>query len=191
MSNHALQSGKHKLADRKDDLYETPACATRALLAHEPLHGCIWEPACGRGAISRVLMDAGHDVVSTDLVARGYGEGGIDFLMEHRAPPNAGTVLTNPPFKLADKFARHALTLVPKVILLLRWAYAEGENKSDLIDNHLSHVWLGKERLPMMHRDGWDGAKQNAGMAPMAWFVFEQQKRIPSGFLVRRISWRE
>lgn len=186
----SLQPGKHSLSERGDDLYETPPEATRALVAHEPLHGRIWEPACGRGAISEVLRAKGCDVVSTDLVERGYGQGGVDFLMERNAPANVQIILTNPPFKLADQFVRHALTLAPRAIMLLRWAYAEGEKKSDLIDEHLSHVWLGIERLPMMHRDGWDGMKTKAGVAPFAWFVFDQQKRIPTGFIVRRISWR-
>lgn len=187
----SLQSGRHALSDRKDDLYETPPEATRALITHEPLSGSIWEPACGRGAIADVLQSAGHHVVSTDLVHRGYGEGGVDFLMERRAPMGCEVILTNPPFKSADAFIRHALTLAPKVIMLLRWAYAEGEKKSDIMDDHLSHVWLLKERLPMMHRDGWEGPKQKAGIAPFAWYVFTQQKRIPdSGFIVRRISWR-
>lgn len=191
MTSFAVQQGRAPLADRKDDLYETPEEATRALLRVEPLRGRIWEPACGRGAISRVLQNAGCDVVSTDLVNRGFGEGGIDFLMENEAYASASLIVTNPPFKLADEFARHALRLVPTVILLLRWAYAEGAARSDLIDNHLARVWLGRERLPFMHRDGYEGPKNSNSGAPFAWFVFEQQKRLPdSGFIVRRISWR-
>lgn len=192
MTSFAVQLGRAPLADRKDDLYETPEEATRALLRCEPLLGRVWEPACGRGAISRVLEESGVCGVSTDLVDRGFGQGGVDFLMEHKPPPNVDTIVTNPPFKLADEFVRHGLRLVPTVIMLLRWAYAEGAGRSDIIDNHLARVWLGKERLPFMHRDGYEGPKNSNSGAPFAWFVFEQQKRIPdSGFVVRRISWRE
>ena len=54
-------SQKARLAERRDDLYETPECATRALLAVESLpQGTVWEPACGPGAIVRVLRDAGR-----------------------------------------------------------------------------------------------------------------------------------
>ena len=190
-ASFAVQLGRAPLADRKDDLYETPIEAVRALMAHEPLHGKLWEPACGRGAISRPLIDAGFDVVSTDLVARAYGQGGVDFLMEHNAPPGVEAIVTNPPFKLADEFVRHGLRLVPKVVMLLRWAYAEGASRSDIIDNHLSHVWLGKERLPFMHRDGYEGPKNSNSGAPFAWFVFTQQTCVENcGFVVRRISWR-
>lgn len=191
VTSFAVQLGRDSLAVRKDDLYETPPEATRALLAVEPLRGRVWECACGRGAISRVLQDGGCDVVSTDLVERGFGESGVDFLMETSAYAGADIIVTNPPFKLADEFVRHALTLAPKVIMLLRWAYAEGAGRSDIIDNHLVRVWLGKERLPFMHRDGYDGPKNSNSGAPFAWFVFEQQSHLPdAGFVVRRMSWR-
>jgi hypothetical protein len=84
--SHAANAGRHSLVDRKDDLYETPACAARALLAVEQLpEGAIWEPACGPGAIVRVLRAAGHEVWSTDLVDYGspdQDQAGIEFLME-------------------------------------------------------------------------------------------------------------
>ena len=55
------------------DFYATPPEATRALLSVEDFDGLVWEPACGHGAISRVLVNAGYSVVSTDLIDRGYG----------------------------------------------------------------------------------------------------------------------
>ena len=66
------------------EFYPTPPEATRALLAAESFKGPIWEPACGDGAIARELRAAGYDVVATDLVDYGYGEGGRDFLAEPR-----------------------------------------------------------------------------------------------------------
>ena len=55
----------------------------------------IWEPACGDGAMSRILEAAGHTVISTDLVDRGYGRGGHDFLADHETM--ADHIVTNPP----------------------------------------------------------------------------------------------
>lgn len=93
------------------DFYPTPPEAVRALLSLESFEGSIWEPACGDGAISRTLIEAGHSVVSTDLIDRGYGMGGIDFLAERT--PRAKHIITNPPYGrgLADAFIRHALIL--------------------------------------------------------------------------------
>lgn len=188
-----IGASRGSLADRKDDLYETPPEAVRTLLRVEPLPRVIWEPAAGRGAISRELL--GHKVICTDLVAyEGADEGiqtGIDFLMERVAPAGAQAIVTNPPFKLADEFIRHGLTLVPTVIVLLRLMALEGANRADLIDRHLLRVWAGMERLPMMHREGWAGPKLGNSGAPFAWFVFSAHPR-PAGspIALHRMSWR-
>ncbi len=58
----------HPLAARGNDLYETPEVAVEALLRVENLPRVIWEPACGPGAIVRVLRRHGHAVYATDLV---------------------------------------------------------------------------------------------------------------------------
>jgi hypothetical protein len=194
LGNVRVGNTRHALKDRKDDLYETPAEAVHTLLRCETLPRWIWEPAAGRKAISSILEAAGHSVWSTDLVRRGVPGvlEGVDFLMESFAPMGAHeAIVTNPPFKLADEFIRHGLRLCPKVIMLLRWAYAEGAGRSDIIDGHLSRVWLGKERLPMMHRDGWEGHKDTNAGQPFAWFVFERQPATPGSFTVQRMSWRE
>jgi len=200
VSSFAVQLGRHALAKRGDDLYETPECATRALIRHEGgLHRAIWEPACGRGAISRVLEKAGHAVTSTDLVSYGYGLGGRDFLMERDAPDYCDQIVTNPPFKLMDEFVSHGLEMCRSVIVLARWAYAEGVHgsgrrdglRSKLIDGHLARVWLGRERPPFMHRDGYEGPKNSNSGAPFAWFVFEREPFHPGAFSVKRISWED
>lgn len=96
------------------EFYPTPPEATRALLAVECFEGSIWEPACGEGHISKVLLEAGHSVVSTDLVDHGYGEPGRDFLGERLAL--AKHIVTNPPYGrgLGDAFVKHALHLTAK-----------------------------------------------------------------------------
>lgn len=94
------------------DFYPTPPEGTRALLSVEKFIGSIWEPACGNGAISKVLIANGYAVVSTDLIDRGYGLGGVDFLAQSET--RARNIITNPPYGsgLADEFVRHALRLV-------------------------------------------------------------------------------
>jgi hypothetical protein len=77
------------------EFYPTPPEATRALLSVESFEGTVWEPACGDGAISKVLMAAGYQVVSTDLIDRGFGQGGCDFLKS--TEPLARNIITNPP----------------------------------------------------------------------------------------------
>ncbi len=93
------------------DFYATPPEATRALLSVEHFDGTIWEPACGQGAISDVLKNHGHTVISTDLIDRGYGIPAIDFLKQSAA--RATHIITNPPYGggVADKFIGKALAL--------------------------------------------------------------------------------
>ena len=93
------------------EFYPTPPEAKRALLSVEHFDGPIWEPACGRGAISMVLEAAGHQVVSTDLIQRDHGTGRIDFL--RTTEPRAKHIVTNPPYGrgLGDAFVRHAINL--------------------------------------------------------------------------------
>ena len=169
------------LAERKNDLYETPECAVRALLAVESLPHVVWEPACGPGAIVKVLRDAGHKVYATDLVTYGCpdSEGRIDFLMEGRPPADVGAVVTNPPYKLAEEFVRHALTLgIPKVVMLLRLAFLEGEGRRSILqDGPLARVHVFRRRLPMMHRNGWNGPRLTSGAIAFAWFVWDLAHR--------------
>jgi hypothetical protein len=177
---------------RKHDLYETPPAAIHALMRCERLPQHIWEPCAGRGAISRELKRAGHDVHASDLIKyigadRGI-QSGVDFL--EMSDTYADTIVTNPPFKLADKFIRHGLKLDCDVIVLLRLMALEGANRSDIIQ-HLRRVWVGIERLPMMHRDGWKGAKLQTGAMPFGWFVFTARKRLRrTPIQLQRVSWR-
>src|SRR5262245_65583284 len=107
------QSRRHPLAERGEDLYETPPVAVHALLRVERLPARLWEPAAGRGAIVRVLRAAGHQVIGSDLVD--YGEpshfAGRDFLMEQKLPDRCQGIVTNPPFKLAEQFVALAIEL--------------------------------------------------------------------------------
>lgn len=155
----------------KDDFYPTPPEGTRALLAVEKFDGPIWEPACGDGAISKELIAAGYSVESTDLVDRGYGQHGVDFLMEWR--PRAPNIVTNPPFKMVAPFIRNSLALTTgKVAMLLRLACLEGTERREIFDTSpLARVWVFSRRLTM-RRGGFEGG-ETGGMLAFAWFVWD------------------
>ena len=162
------------------DFYPTHPGATRALLSVEAFDGPVWEPACGDGAMSRVMEAAGLMVTSTDLIDRGYGDGGLDFLMEWS--PRAPHIVTNPPFRWAIEFADRALMLTDplrtgasggKVALFLRLAFLEGlERMRWFGGTPLARVWVMSRRVPMArgkaHVEG-DGH----GVIAFAWFVWE------------------
>ena len=92
-------------AGRPDhDFYPTPRNAVEELLKVEKFDGDIWEPACGDGAISKVLEEYGHTVYSTDLIDRGYGHTGAEYdFLTYKHPSN--NIITNPPFTKTERKA--------------------------------------------------------------------------------------
>jgi len=181
---------RHKLADRGHDLYETPPEATLALLAAEPLPSIIWEPACGRGAIVRVLRANGHVIYATDLVdydTSDQDQSGWDFLMETQLPIGVQAIVTNPPYKIAGDFIRNGLKLGVPIYCLLRLTFLESAGRSDILDYHLPRVYVFRNRLPMMDRDGWEGPKSTSSV-PFAWFVFTPE--VVRETVLHRISWK-
>jgi hypothetical protein len=98
---------------REHDFYPTTEWEPTAALVEaeaSALDGLrIWEPACGAGDMARELLARGVRLDwSTDLVDRGFGEGGVDFLAAP-APEGCDGIISNPPFNIADRFIERAI----------------------------------------------------------------------------------
>lgn len=184
----SCQTGQHLLVERGNDCYATPAVAVEALLAAESLPHRIWEPAVGHGNIVRVLRDTGHAVIASDIIHYTFPLNfKADFLEQLRAPAGTELILTNPPYRRAAQFVDHALTLCPRVIMLCRLAFLESECRSDILDaGTLACVHVFRNRLPMMHRDGWAGPRASSAL-PFAWFVWDRNHQ--GATTLDRISW--
>jgi hypothetical protein len=185
--DHSCQVQRHTYTERGLDLYETPSVAVEALLRVEQVPHCIWEPAAGRGAIVRVLRDHGHAVIASDV----FDYGGLhfvgDFLAQKRMPAGCDCIVTNPPFRFAEQFVARALELAPLTIMLLRLAFMESERRCGILEGRgLARVHVFRKRLPMLHRDNWQGPKANSGMA-FCWMVWERGYQGPT--MIDRISW--
>ena len=177
MLDHTCQVQRHPHAERGPDLYETPVVAVEALLRVERLPRCIWEPAAGPGAIVRVLRAHGHAVIASDLIDYSGLCFARDFLGEIGMPTDVEAIVTNPPFKLAERFVEHALQLCPLVVMLLRLAFLESERRCGILEGRgLARVHVFRRRLPMMHRAGWDGPRSTSSVC-FAWFVLERDHR--------------
>ena len=189
MLQHSAQSGRHPLADRGNDCYSTPAVAVDALLTIESLPHRIWEPAAGHGNIARVLREAGHVVIASDIIHYTFPlDFEADFLEQTRAPAGTELILTNPPYKHAAEFVEHALSLCSRIIMLCRLAFLESERRSGILDaGTLAAVHVFRNRLPMMHRHGWAGPRASSAM-PFAWFVWDRNHQGET--TLDRISWR-
>lgn len=155
-----------------NDWYVEPPWIVERLLAAEPFEpSFIWDPACGGGNIPKVFKAAGFSAVGSDLIDRGYGHTGLDFLTT--AAPCPPVIVTNPPFKLAEDFVRHAFHLgVVKTVILQRLAWLEGQRRQVFFDCHrLARVWVSRARVSMP--PGGAGIKAQGGAVPFAWFVFD------------------
>lgn len=177
MNNYSRGNRTGFNADRDpDDFYPTPPCATKALLACEKFEGAIWEPACGTGDMAKVLAAAGHEVVATDLIDRGYGEGNRDFLCEWNSlAPN---IVTNPPFKWARAFAERSLMLTSgKVALFLRLAFLEGQERGRWFPSTpLARVYVMSRRVPIRKGRLAEDSEREGPLA-FAWFVWDHAHR--------------
>lgn len=153
----------------KNDLYQTPYSMTRRLLDNEIFNGSILEPACGNGAITKVLFEIYRDVVGQDIEK--------DFLKETTQYDN---IITNPPFSLALEFVVKAKQLCKdKIALLLPITYLNGKKRYE-------QVWQDKEfplaRVYIFTRYAWltaddvrdDGKYESHGLNSLAWFVWQK-----------------
>lgn len=153
----------------KDDFYATPEKATKALLSVEEFQGGIWECCCGEGAISKVLIDSGYTVKSTDLIDRGYGKSGFDFLKSNNTASN---IVTNPPYKNGLEFISKAVELADqKVAMILPLRYLEGKARGQFYkQTPPARVWVFSSRVSMIK----EGKEVSAGLMAFAWFIWEK-----------------
>lgn len=171
------------------DFYATPAWVTEALLRHVTLRGPVWEPCCGDGAMARVIEAAGHQVHSSDLVDRGYGQAGVDFLACQSVPAGCRSIVTNPPYGETGvhtgqsrsptamlRFLRHSLALTESVrgqlALLVRLQWIPGQRAAGIMTAApFSAVIMLKDRIQWFDM----GAETNRAQHHHAWVVFDYE----------------
>lgn len=166
-SNHSLKNREN------DDFYATDPKAVEELLSLEKFSKEIIEPACGQGHISKVLVSHGFNVRSSDLVDRGYGVSGIDFLASDMENEDAD-IVTNPPYKLAQEFVEKAMSVIApghKVAMFLKLTFLETAKRRELFKKYPPKtVYVASQRIAC-----WPNGKPTAqSMVCYAWFVWEK-----------------
>ena len=134
----------------------------------------ILEPCCGQGHLSQIMELYGHQVISTDLVDRGYGVGGVDFL---QPTPYDGlpfdAIITNPPYKYALQFIEKSLKIAPLVCMLLRIQFIESEGRNKLYEeNPPRYVAVFKKRVNCSKNAVFP--KKESSPVCYAWFIWER-----------------
>ena len=176
----SLGASNHFSSGREEhDYYATDPIALELLLEKEAFSKRVWECACGEGHLSRVLEAHGYDVTSTDLVDRGYGEGGVDFLDLTANQPLELDIVTNPPYKYAKEFVEHAIELVAdghRVAMFLKIQFLEGKSRRELFDRYPPKlIYVASGRINCV-KNG-DFSKQqrdNNSAQAYAWFIWEK-----------------
>lgn len=147
------------------------------LLEKEQFDHHVWECACGEGHLSKVLEAHGYDVTSTDLVDRGFGVGGVDFLSSDEVFD--GDIVTNPPYKYAKEFVEHAIQCVPnghRVAMFLKIQFLEGKSRRELFDRYppkLIYVATGRINC-CKNGDFSKEQRSNNSAQAYAWFIWEK-----------------
>lgn len=160
---------------QREDYYATEPAATEWLCRLEKFDGKILEPSCGEGHISEVLKAYGYEVESRDLIDRGYGTGGMDFLAINNLSFD-GNIITNPPYRYAREFVEKALQIIPdgkKVAMFLKLTFLEGKGRKTLFRNHPPcRVWVSSSRLKCAMNGKFDSLEGSA--TAYAWFIWEK-----------------
>lgn len=154
----------------ENDFYPTPPPMTEALLSVEKFSKDVWEPACGDGAMARVLENHGYTVVGTDVEPRGYGSVLDFFLSGYTLAPN---IITNPPYRLLNDFIERAVVFQPeKIALLCKLNALETIERSKILERtKLTRVWVFRARQNI-YRNG-IVESDNGGMIAFCWLVWE------------------
>jgi hypothetical protein len=173
-----MGASNHSSFERQSgDFYATDPKAVKMLLELEEFDKYIWEPACGLGHISRTLEEAGYVVKSTDLVDRGYGVGGVDFLQNEGV--FKGDIVTNPPYKYAKEFVIKALEAIEpgkKVAMFLKLTFLEGKSRYEEIFSKIppKKVWVSRSRLSCPSNGDFDKFKGKGKAICYCWFIWQK-----------------
>ena len=171
-----LGSSNHTADERAaNDYYATDPQAVEMLLALESFAPLIWEPACGEGHISKVLTANGYEVISTDLIYRGYGEPEpMDFLTE-TFPDFEGDIITNPPYSAGLESVERALETVRpggKVAMFLKVQFLEGKRRGELFAKTPPRtVYISRSRLACAKNGDFSHTQKAIAYA---WYVWEK-----------------
>jgi hypothetical protein len=146
----------------RDD-YETPDWVVKALLSVELLPEPVWECAPGRGLMVNALNDAGLFTVARP---------DEDFL-QRKTMYSVGSIVTNPPYKLADEFIEHALSFNALVAMLLPVAWDTAKGRVRFFRDNMRF----KAKYVLMQRIRWANLEQKTAGPSMnhAWYVWSDR----------------
>lgn len=158
------------------DYLPTPNWPIDILMVREKFDTTVWECACGDGRMSKRISSWGYKVISSDLIDRGFGKIGIDFLT---ARPFASCIITNPPFKKAQQFIERCIEIesINKFAFLLRSMYVESKKR-----RHIFEINPPKKIICIADRVQFNGSEKPGGAFAMSWFIWDKNYKGPTTY---------
>jgi hypothetical protein len=173
-----LGASNHTEEEREgNDYYATDPIAAKLLIENYNLSKDIYECSCGEGHLSKVFIDYGFNVRSTDLIDRGYGESGVDFLQQTKKFD--GDIITNPPYSLSSEFIYKAMDIVEdgrSVCMFLKIQFLEGKKRKELFNKYPPKViFVSSSRITCAKNGDFVKMKESGGSAvAYAWFCWQK-----------------
>ena len=130
-----------------------------------------------------------------DLIDRGYGKGGIDFLKYNDVVDK--DIVTNPPYSLAQDFLEHAMDIITeghKIAMFLKLTFLESSRRKEMFKKYPpKKIWVSSSRIPCgkngdFYQRNSDGSikydkdgnpKEVSSAVCYAWFIFEKGYQGP------------
>lgn len=170
-----LGASNHTKENREQhDYYATDPKAAKLLLELETFNN-ILEPSCGEGHLSKVFINAGINVTSSDLINRNFGiqKNFFDYKKWD------GDIVTNPPYKYAMEFIEHSLKIISegnKVAMFLKLQFLESKKRKKLfISNPPKTLYVSSTRILCAKNGDFEKMKKNGGSAvAYGWFVWQK-----------------
>lgn len=168
------ERNSHVWARSDDDWYIEPEWVSQRLFEVERFEGVVWDPACGSGRICESARAAGHIILYSDIVDRGYR--GLDLPLVVRdflkIDTRTDNIVTNPPFDIAREFAEQANRLALRKFAIV-FPTARLNAARWLNGMPLRRVWLLTPRPSMPPgRVIMAGDKPGGGKMDFCWLVF-------------------
>lgn len=181
-----LGASNHSKQERETmDYYATEPKAIDLLASKFDIPHRVWECACGGGSLSERLKERGHEVISTDIIDRGYEgfNGECNFLSRLFHPKIEGdyAIVTNPPYKFVTEFVLTALDVLPDgcyLCLFLKTTALESRGRWEKIYRQTPprYVFQCIDRILCAKNAEFEDARKNlgAGAQAYAWFVWQK-----------------
>ena len=179
-TSHAVMAQRIESRESLDD-FPTPPWATRALLEHviganQNTLSCL-EPACGAGHMARPLSEYFSYVEARDISSYTFGK--IEDFLSSKPQEKWDWIITNPPFRLAENFIKHALKKINVgAAFLVRTTFIESVGRYNrlFIENPPSIFAQFVERVPMV-KGRLDRTASTA--TGYCWLIWYKENELP------------